>query len=113
GGSFSSGWSIALGGPQRLRGTGLPSVATIDPTSTSVWSVDPHATGARVPLTPMNGIRRSSTGAPGAVTSSAGAKTCVFDTAATEIASGAVAGEPADPSPKSSRSFPAAITGTT
>ena len=37
----------------------------------------------------------------------------MFETAATEIASGAVPGEPAEPSPKSSRSFPAAITGTT
>ena len=52
-------------------------------------------------------------GAAGAVTSSAGAKTCVFETAATEIASGAVPGEPAEPRPKSSRSFPAAMTGTT
>jgi hypothetical protein len=38
---------------------------------------------------------------------------CEFDVAATEIASGAVPGEPALPSPKSSRSLPAAITGTT
>ena len=37
----------------------------------------------------------------------------VFETAATEIASGAVPGEPAVPMPKSSRSFPAEITGTT
>ena len=37
----------------------------------------------------------------------------MFDTAATEIASGAVPGEPAEPVPKSSRSFPAEITGTT
>jgi len=34
---------------------GLPLVATIDPASTSVWSDDPHATGARVPFTPWNG----------------------------------------------------------
>ena len=52
-------------------------------------------------------------GAPGAVTSSAGAKTWVLETAATEIASGAVPGEPVEPVPKSSRSLPAAITGTT
>ena len=37
----------------------------------------------------------------------------LFVTAATEIASGAVPGDPTEPSPKSSRSFPAAITGTT
>ena len=61
----------------------------------------------------MNGMPLRMSGAPGAVTSSAGEKTCVFDTAATEIASGAVPGEPAEPVPKSSRSLPAAITGTT
>ena len=44
---------------------------------------------------------------------SAGAKTCEFETAATVIASGAVPGEPAVPKPKSSRSFPAEMTGTT
>ena len=44
---------------------------------------------------------------------SAGAKTCEFETAATVIASGAVPGEPAVPNPKSSRSFPAEMTGTT
>ena len=36
----------------------------------------------------------SKAGAPGPVTASAGPKTCVFDSAATEIASGAVPGEP-------------------
>ena len=46
-------------------------------------------------------------------TESAGAKTCEFEVAATEIASGAVPGEPVVPRPKSSRSLPAAITGTT
>ena len=47
---------------------------------------------------PGTGCHRGTSGAPAAVTSSAGAKTCVFDTAATEIASGAVPGEPAEPS---------------
>ena len=46
-------------------------------------------------------------------TESAGANTCEFDVAATAIASGATPGEPAVPKPKSSRSLPAAITGTT
>ena len=50
---------------------------------------------------------------PGAVTASACAKIWLFVTAATEIASGAVPGDPTDPRPKSSRSLPAAITGTT
>ena len=40
-------------------------------------------------------------------------KKCEFETAATVIASGAEPGEPTVPIPKSSRSFPAAITGTT
>ena len=47
------------------------------------------------------------------MTLSAGEKTWLFETAATEIASGAVPGEPAVPSPKSSRSLPAEMTGTT
>ena len=46
-------------------------------------------------------------------TESTGANTCVFDTAATVIASGAVPGEPTVPMPNSSRSLPAEITGTT
>jgi len=69
--------------------------------------------GASEPFAPMNGMPCSNDGAPARSRSSAGEKTCVFDTAATEIASGAVPGEPADPRPKSSRSLPAAITGTT
>ena len=109
-GSVPRGRSRAPGGPQRRRSTALPSVPTTEPTSTSVWSAAPHATGARSPLAPMNGMPR---GPPPAVTSSAGEKTWVFDTAATEIASGAVPGEPTEPPPKSSRSFPAAMTGTT
>ena len=52
-------------------------------------------------------------GRTGVDTASVGAKTCVFETAATVIASGAVPGEPTVPEPKSSRSLPAAITGTT
>ena len=40
-------------------------------------------------------------------------KMCEFAVAPTLIASGAVAGEPAVPSPKKSRSFPAEMTGTT
>ena len=52
-------------------------------------------------------------GAPGPVTVSSVPKTCRFETAATEIAAGALLGEPTEPEPKSSRSFPAEITGTT
>ena len=52
-------------------------------------------------------------GAPAVSPSAPGAKTCVFETAATEIASGAVPGVPTEPRPKSSRSLPAEITGTT
>ena len=42
-----------------------------------------------------------------------GPKTCAFAVAPTLIASGAVAGDHAVPSPKKSRSLPAEITGTT
>src|SRR5687768_16558335 len=59
-----------------------------------------------------NGIRASSGGALGAETESAEANTWLFETAATEIPSGAVPGEPAVPKPNSSRSFPAEMTGT-
>src|SRR2546430_16290988 len=52
-------------------------------------------------------------GAPGAVTFSSGRKTCTSETAATEIAWGALLGEPIEPRPKSSRSLPAEMTGTT
>src|SRR2546429_9926772 len=52
-------------------------------------------------------------GASPVVTATEGPKTWLFETAATEIASGAVPGEPTEPRPQSSRSFPAAITGTT
>ena len=58
----------------------------------------------------LNGIRPSP---PATVTTMDSPKTCAFATAPTLIASGAVAGEPAVPSPKKSRSFPAEITGTT
>ena len=47
------------------------------------------------------------------MTVSAGPNQCEFETAATEIASGAVPGVPTEPRPNSSRSFPAEITGTT
>ena len=60
-----------------------------------------------------NGMFFNSAGASLVVTLSDGAKTWLFETAATEIASGAVPGEPTEPRPQSSRSFPAAITGTT
>ena len=66
-----------------------------------------------MPAAGRNGTRASAAGAPAALTVSAGEKTWLFETAATEIASGTVPGEPALPSPKSSRSFPAEMTGTT
>ena len=42
--------------PQRWRSTGLPSVPTIEPTSTSVWSVVAQAAGAGEPSAPRNGM---------------------------------------------------------
>jgi hypothetical protein len=84
----------------------------MDVTSTSERSEVPHEdctpkTSAR------NGTRRTLTGAAGSLTPRAGANTCVFDVAATPIDSGAVEGDPVEPRPKSSRSFPAEATTTT
>jgi hypothetical protein len=108
-GKVLPGASTLLGGPQRRRSTGLPSVPTIVPMSTSFWSIVVHAGG--VVLGPwLNGIAVTPAGA---VTVSVGEKTCAFETAATLIASGAVPGAPTLPRPKSSRSFPAEMTGTT
>ena len=73
------------------------------------WPKPPAPGGAAA----TKGTRVSAAGAPAAVTASAGAKTWVFESAATEIASGAVPGEPVEPSPYSSRSLPAEMTGTT
>ena len=56
-----------------------------------------------------NGIRPNATA--GATTDSELPKTCALAVDPTLMASGAVAGEPAVPSPKKSRSFPAEITG--
>ncbi len=80
----------------------------IVPTSTSRWSVEIHE-GGMVSAGP-NGMRATP---PGARTVIEGPKTCAFAVAPTLIASGAVAGEPAVPRPKKSRSFPAEMIGTT
>ena len=96
--------------PQRWRSTGWPFLPTIEPMSTSVWFALAQAGGVVPPVW----IGTCSTSAPALLNApSAGAKTCELETAATEIASGAVLGEPAVPKPKSSRSLPAAMTGTT
>ena len=50
---------------------------------------------------------------PGDTTEIDGPNTCPLAMAPTLIASGAVAGDPAVPSPKKSRSLPAEMTGTT
>ena len=78
-------------------------------TSISVrcWSLAGASNAAAI------GIVWSDTGASAATTWSGGAKTCVFETAATEIASSATPGEPTVPNPNSSRSFPAEMTGRT
>src|SRR5581483_4355139 len=58
-------------------------------------------------------IGNEETGSDGETTVIFRPKKCELVTAATVIASGAVPGEPTVPNPKSSRSLPAAITGTT
>src|SRR5437588_5522618 len=78
------------GGPQRCRSTGWPPAPTIEPTSTSVWSLTDQAAGVDAFSI---GICLSVAGALGAVTESAGAKMCVFVTAATVIAAGALPGD--------------------
>ena len=69
--------------------------------------------GKRAPPALAIGMPARSAGAPGERTASTGEKTCVFEVAATVIASGAVPGEPIVPMPNSSRSLPAEMTGTT
>ncbi len=98
------------GGAQRWRSTGWRFVPTIVPMSTSCWSPS-HAGGTS--WLKENGMCWRLAGAPAPVTVISGAKTWRFEVAATEIASGALLGEPTEPRPNSSRSFPAAITGTT
>src|SRR5512133_4091083 len=96
---------------QSRESTGRPFVPVSEATSTRDRSDVPQPDGT-LPVA-WNGICCRLAGAPGSRTLSAGAKTWVFEVAATVIASGAVPGEPAVPKPKSSRSFPAEITGTT
>ena len=98
------------GGEQTWRSTGWPFVPVIVPTSTSVCPA--IQAGATRALNEYGTCCRLA-GAPGPVTVSSVPKTCRFETAATEIAAGALLGEPTEPRPKSSRSFPAEITGTT
>src|ERR1700751_4289351 len=100
-------------GPHSLESTFFPSVPVIVLTSTTVWGVVTHAFGPGVSLAHWKGTLCREGGAPEEVALSAGAKTCVLEVAATEIAAGAVAGDPTEPSPYMSRSLPAAITVTT
>ena len=99
----------ALGsGPaaQSSRSTGRASVPAIVPMSTRGRSVEPQATGGSMPAAGTYWNWRPAT-------VSAGPKRWVFESAATEIDSGATPGDPAEPNPNSSRSLPAEITGTT
>jgi hypothetical protein len=98
-------------GPQRYGSTALPSPPRIDVTSTTVWSRVLQPAGSFAPPAPWIGTAPRFGGPP--ITVSEGEKTWRFETAATAIASGTVPGEPVVPRPKSSRSLPAAITGTT
>ena len=102
-------------GAQRCRSTGAPSVpvmrADVDE---RLVACRPRGRDGGDARGAWNGIRAMLAGAPAATTESVGAKTWSLETAATEIASGAVPGEPTRcRAPNSSRSFPAEITGTT
>ena len=80
----------------------------IEPTSTSRWFAEIQDGG--IVSVGAKGIR----GTPlGETTDSDAPKTCALATAPTLMASGAVAGEPAVPRPKKSRSLPAEMIGTT
>src|SRR3954471_5957456 len=89
-GSFGS----EPGRPQRWRSTGWPFVPASVPTSTIVWpATQPGATRTLY----EKGTCCRLAGAPGPVTVSSLPKTCRFETAATEIADGALLGEPTEP----------------
>jgi hypothetical protein len=98
------------GGAHRWRSTGWPVVPASVPTSTSVC---PRTQAFGTVKLKANGTCCRFAGTPGPVTCSSLPKTWRFDAAATEIAAGALLGEPTEPKPKSSRSLPAEITGTT
>ena len=108
-----AGLFVSSSGPQRRRSTGVPFVPESAPTSTSRWEPNAYALGNRVPPALAIAMLLRSAGAPAERTESTGAKTWVFETAATVIASGADPGDPTEPMPNWSRSFPAEITGTT
>src|SRR5262245_59499174 len=91
---------------QRSR---LPPLPEMAPTSTSLWFAVTHEGGMLSVAT--NGIRPIAT--DGETTVNEFPKTCALVVEPTLIASGAVAGDPAVPRPKESRSFPAEMTGMT
>ena len=104
---------VSSSGPQRRRSTFSPVVPVSAPTSTSRWALNAYERGKRLLPAPAIAMLLRSSGAPGVRTESVGAKTWVFETAATVIASGADPGEPTEPMPNWSRSFPAEMTDTT
>ncbi len=106
-GSFGS----VPGGAQRCRSTGWLFVPVIVPTSMIVLPGDCQSEATSRLYAKGTCFRPA--GAAGSVTASSLPKTCTFEVAATEIAEGALLGEPTEPRPNSSRSFPAEITGTT
>jgi hypothetical protein len=99
--------------PQMRRSTAVPPLDVSVPTSISGCGEEATVGGNSLAWITSIGIRRSWSGADAPWTLRTGEKTWVFDEAATVIAAGAVPGEPTVPRPMSSRSFPAAITGTT
>jgi hypothetical protein len=89
-GSFGS----KPGGEQTWRSTGCPFVPVTVPTSTSVW---PAIQAGATRTLKAKGMCCRLAGAPAPVTVSSVPKTCRFETAATEIADGALLGEPTEP----------------
>ena len=79
--------------------TGAPLVPTIVPTSTSGWSVVAQTAGVPARGAHERDARQRPPAPRCRRRRATGAYTCEFESAATEIASGAVPGEPAEPSP--------------
>ena len=86
-------------GPQSRRSTGVPPVVVNVPMSTSVRVRPANELGKSSPPALATGMFTTSGGASAARTDIVGVNTCVFETAATVIASGAVPGDPIVPSP--------------
>src|SRR4051794_8328819 len=93
--------------PQSFASPGRPWASVREPTSTSVSFAVCQDAGVGTPPAGRKPTCASDAGAPVAVTLSAGEKTWLLETAATEIASGAGVAAPRGPGRKPPRPLPA------